>query len=97
MERIWRERGENVERMCLHKGRTKQKSPWQNDFLWRTATKKRIKNRPPFASYGSYQLLKNKDLESFFLPVQKICVLLQFQNLSKNEENISTITQKKSK
>lgn len=32
----------------------------------------------------------------FFLLIEKKFVLLQLQNLRKNEENISTITQKKS-
>ena len=32
----------------------------------------------------------------FFLPIEKKFVLLQLQKLRKNEENISTITQKKS-
>ena len=32
----------------------------------------------------------------FFLPIKKKFVLLQLQNLRKNEENIPTITQKES-
>jgi len=35
-------------------------------------------------------------LVTFFLPIEKKFVLLQLKNLKKNEENIPTITQKKS-
>ena len=36
------------------------------------------------------------EIIKFFLPIEKICVPLQLQKMKKNEENISTITQKKS-
>ena len=41
-------------------------------------------------------MIDENKMMKFFLLIEKKFVLLQLQNLRKNEENISTITQKKS-